>query len=254
MRFRKSLRSEGPEPLDRKKAIGLSLVAVHLVMAVVALGLPWYSGAMSSPGGQFSFNFYLSGSTHATCTGSPNVSTGSCASSQSFTGAGLSDTGTLYAACFLLMLVGIAVFVLGFVLVYRVHTREQRLRRLAILSMSLGVAICFSSAIILPATQNGTLANDRAFTSGHYAYGFGVYDANGSPVSTPTTDYLNSTSIGGASMNWGPGIGWWIGGVGGFAFSLGGMILYGSNPRKVDLEEATDSSVPSASRTRRTDV
>jgi hypothetical protein len=138
------------------------------------------------------------------------------------------------------MIVGIAIFVVGFIFVFVAHTRDAKFRRWAVLTMTMGVALCFSSAVVLPAGQLGALRGDGAFTPGHFGYGFGVYNGT-QPVSTPSTDYLNSTSVGSMVLNWAPGLGWWVGGIGGFAFSLGGMILYGPSPRREDLREAVES-------------
>jgi hypothetical protein len=241
----------GAAPLSRKRTLGLALVLVHLLMAVVALGLPWYAATATNPGGGYSFSFSLPDSSTPVTTSCSGVANGTpCGLSGSYAAAGLSSTGDLYTAALGLMLLGIAIFVVGFIFDFVAHTRDARYRRWAVLTMTLGVALCFSSALVLPAGQLGDLQADHAFTPGHFGYGFGLYNGT-QPVSTPSTDYINSTSSGNTVLNWAPGLGWWIGG---FAFSLGGMILYGPNPRRDELLEATESREEAISPSRSTEV
>jgi hypothetical protein len=185
------------------------IVLVGAVLLIAALVTPWYTTKISNGSISETVNFYpglpgTNGTVQYSCSG-----TSYCPTQSSYTSSqnNLNNTGTIAETSFFLIIVGVIFGLLGAILGFVSRGNPRRAgaaMALALLAMLLAVAAFGAYAAALP----GAVAKDTP-------------DHNGSG---PWSTFFGSNSSGGASFNWGPGVGWYLA-IGGFVLLLIGAIL-----------------------------
>lgn len=190
--------------------VGAAIVLVGAILLIAALFTPWYMEQFSASGASTTLNAYpgipsSSGTIQYTCSGLPSGA--SCPGSTSYSAKNLTNTGNIAEAGYFLIIVGLVLGLIGAILGFTSRNNPSRARpamTMAIVAMILAIAAVGAFAAALPSA----IGSD---TPGHSGTG-------------PWSSFYGSTSLGGGTLTWGPGIGWYLAIVA-FVLLLVGMIV-----------------------------
>lgn len=202
------------------RTVGSVIVLVGAILLIAALFTPWYMEQFSNSGATQTLNAYpgipsSSGTIQYTCSGVP-----SCPGSTSYSAKNLTNAGNIAEAGYFLIIVGVVLGLIGAILGFTSRDNPSRARpamTMAIVAMILAIAAVGAYAAALPSA----IGSD---TPGHSGTG-------------PWSSFYGSTSLGGGTLSWGPGIGWYLAIVA-FVLLLVGMIVL-ARARKDPSEPAS---------------
>ena len=217
----------------RGRMISGIIVLIGAILLFAAIAVPWYTVKFSEGSASESINFYpgtpsQGGTIQYSCSSIPT-----CPSSTSYTGASppLNNTGMIAETGFFLLIAGGVLGLIGALLAVASRGNSRRARpamALAVIALIIAIAAPSLYAVALP----GAISKDMPKETG----------------SGPWSTFIGSNSTtGGASLNWGPAVGWYLA-FGAFVVILIGLILlmrYRKDPAE-PVPVAAPAAVPSA--------
>lgn len=221
------------------RLIGAIIVLIGAIVLITALFMPWYTEKVSIAGETTTVNFFpglpsQSGAISWSCSGGA-----SCPSNEtSYSGfvPPLTNVGNIAETGFFLLILG---FIIGIVATAFGAMSRGNSRRVApaIWLTVIAVILALIAPILFAATLPGAISKDIPSTSTER------FGSSSGPWST----FMGSTSIatpfGSVSLNWGPGIGWYMA-FAAFVVLLIGLILLLINRKDLPEPAPTTAAAP----------
>jgi hypothetical protein len=210
----------------RGRMVGAAIVLVGAILLIAALFTPWYMEQFSNSGNTETMYAYpgiptSSGTIQYTCSG-----ISSCPGSTSYSAHNLTNSGNIAEAGYFLIIGGLVLGLIGAILGFTSGNNPRRARPAMTLALVGGIlAIAAVGAFV--AALPSAIGSD---TPGHTGTG-------------PWSSFFGSTSLGGGTLTWGPGIGWYLGIVA-FVVLLVGMIVLARARKDPSVPAAAAPAVP----------
>ena len=201
----------------KRAIVGGSILLVAGVVFLIALFVNWYAISVTSPS--------TSGSESFSPDGQITVSAQGLQASASYSTARLNNTGTLYELVAGLVVFGVLMAGIGGGLGIATAWRPGW-RHGAIVIGVVGLVLGVVAPVVLLLEQPTALKND--FTPGN---GFAtITGGSASGVSNPTNSFFGSASANGATVDWGPTLGWYLAFVGAGLALAGAVVTLTARP------------------------
>jgi hypothetical protein len=206
---------------QRKRKIAGIILVVAVVLLVSSLFVGWWAIQAAIPGQseKASFNFPATSGGYGviySCAGNDSSFTATCPSPETYSDEGLNNTGRLYTSVQYVVIAGIAMGILGALLLFAAFRRQSG-SKLGTVLIGLAFILAIVAPIALAVAQPGAIQSDNQPSFG------------GTNGTTPSNSFWGSNNSSDPdfpyTVTWGASTGWYLALVAGGFFLVALVIL-----------------------------